>query len=135
MIYIKIIVKGESDTFPFTKIYQYSSKSDEEIFINSAILIKDRLDKNLKININEAILMYSEFIVSELRDNKSIEQIQKNTLNLLRPDQVMIGVPETLRTMSFEVMLDDKCMKFIVLNTPIQISDYILQSISIKDKL
>jgi urease subunit gamma len=128
LIYIKITVKGEPDTSPFTKVYQYSSKSDEEIFINSAILIKDRLDKNLKININEAILVYSSFIVSELRDGKSIEQIQKNALNLLRPEQVMIGVPETLRTMSFEVMLDDESMKFIVLNTPIQISDYILKS-------
>jgi len=128
LIYIKITVKGEPDTSPFTKVYQYSSKSDEEIFINSAILIKDRLDKNLKININEAILVYSSFIVSELRDGKSIEQIQKNALHLLRPEQVMIGVPETLRTMSFEVMLDDESMKFIVLNTPIQISDYILKS-------
>ena len=128
MIYIKITVKGEPDTSPFTKVYQYSSKSDEEIFINSAILIKDRLDKNLKININEAILVYSSFIVSELRGGKSIEQIQKNASQLLGPEQVMIGVPETLRTMSFEVTLDDECMKFIVLNTPIQISDYILKS-------
>ncbi len=128
MIYIKITIKGEPDTSPFTKVYQYSSKSDEEIFINSAIFIKDRLAKNLKININEAILVYSSFIVSELRDGKSIEQIQTNTSQLLGPEQVMIGVSETLRTMSFEVMLDDGCMKFIVLNTPIQISDYILKS-------
>jgi len=128
LIYIKITVKGEPDTSPFTKVYQYSSKSDEEIFINSAILIKDRLDKNLKININEAILVYSAFIVSELRDSIPIEQIQKNASQLLSPEQVMIGVPETLRTMSFEVMLDDGCMKFIILNTPIQISDYILKS-------
>jgi len=128
LIYIKITVKGEPDTFPFTKVYQYSSKSDEEIFIRSAIMTKDRLDKNLKININEAILMYSAFIVSELRDGRLIEQIQKNASNLLSPEQVMIGVPETLRKMSFEVMLDNESMKFIILNTPIQISDYILKS-------
>ncbi len=128
MIYIKITVKGEPDTSPFTKVYQYSSKSDEEIFINSAIMTKDRLDKNLKININEAILVYSSFIVSELRNDIPIEQIQKNASQLLGPEQVMIGVPETLRTMSFEVMLDDEYMKFIVLNTPIPISDYILKS-------
>ena len=91
-------------------------------------MIKNRLDKNLKININEAILVYSEFIVSELRDGKSIEQIQKNTSNLLGPDQVMIGVPETLRQISFKVMLDNESMKSIVLNTPIQISDYILKA-------
>ena len=128
MIYIKITIKGEPDTAPFTKVYQYSSKSDEEIFINSAIMIKDRLNQNLKININEAILIYSEFIVSQLRDGKQIEQIQKNTSHILNPEQVMIGVPETLRKMSFEVMLDNESTKFIILNTPIPISDYILKS-------
>lgn len=128
MIFIKITVKGEPDTSPFTKIYSYYRKSDEEIFINSAIMIKDRLDKNLKININEAILVYSEFIVSELRDGNSIEQIQKNISHLLSPEQVMIGVPETLRQISFKVMLDNEYMKSIVLNTPIRTSDYILKS-------
>jgi len=128
LIYIKIIIKGEPDTAPFTKVYQYSSKSDEEIFKNSAIMIKDRLDKNLKININEAILIYSEFIVSQLRDGKQIEQIQKNTSHLLNQEQVMIGVPETLRKISFEVMLDNESTKSIILNTPIPISDYILKS-------
>jgi urease subunit gamma len=128
LIFIKITIKGESDVSPFTSVYQYSSKSDEEIFTNAVIMIKDRLDRNLKININEAITVYSAFIVSELRDGKSIEQIQKNASHLLSPEQVMIGVPETLRKMSFEVMLDDRYMKFIVLNTPIQISDYILKS-------
>ena len=91
-------------------------------------MIKDRLDKNLKININEAILIYSEFIVSQLRDGKQIEQIQKNTSHLLNQEQVMIGVPETLRKMSFEVMLDNESTKFIILITPIPISDYILKS-------
>ena len=128
MIYIKLTVKGEPDTSPFTRIYQYSSKSDEEIFTNSEIMTKDRLNRNLKININEAILVYSAFIVSELRDGRQIEQIQKNASHILSPEQVMIGVPESLRKMSFEVMLDDGCMKFIVLITPIQISDYILKS-------
>jgi urease subunit gamma len=128
LIYIKLTVKGEPDTSPFTRIYQYSSKSDEEIFTNSEIMTKDRLNRNLKININEAILVYSAFIVSELRDGRQIEQIQKNASHILSPEQVMIGVPESLRKMSFEVMLDDGCMKFIVLITPIQISDYILKS-------
>ena len=128
MIHIKITVKGEPDVSPFTNIFQHSTKADEEIFINSAIMIKDRLNRNLKININEAITVYSEFIVSELRNGKPIEQIQKNASCLLDPEQVMIGVPETLRTISFEVTLDDESMNLIVLNTPIQISDYILKS-------
>ncbi|TBR09984.1 MAG: urease subunit gamma [Candidatus Nitrosotenuis sp.] len=113
---------------PFTQVYQYSSKADEEIFANSVTMIKGRLDRNLKININEAIAVYSSFIVSELRDGKSVERIQANASYLLSPEQVMIGVPETLRTVSFEVTLDDAPMKIITLSTPIQISDYILKS-------
>ncbi len=128
MIYIKITVKGEPDVSPFTRIFQYSTKNDEEIFINSEIMIKDRLSRNLKININEAITIYSAFIVSELRGGKSIKQIQKNASFLLGPEQVMIGVPESMRKISFEVTLDDNSMELIVLNTPIQISDYILKS-------
>lgn len=128
MIYIKITVKGEPDVSPFTRIFQYSTKTDEEIFINSEIMIKDRLSRNLKININEAITVYSAFIVSELRGGKSIKQIQKNASFLLGPEQVMIGVPESMRKISFEVTLDDDSMKPIVLNTPIRILDYILKS-------
>lgn len=128
MIHIKITVKGEPDVSPFTQVHQYSSVADEEIFANSVTLIKGRLDKNLRININEAITIYSAFIVSELRDYKSIEQIQTNASCLLNPEQVMIGVPETLRTISFEVTLDDAPTKIITLNTPIQTSDYILKS-------
>jgi len=92
------------------------------------MMIKDRLNKNLKININEAIVVYSALIVSEIRDGKSIEQIQNNASCLLNPEQVMIGVPETLRKISFEVTLDDNSMKLIVLNTPIRILDYFLKS-------
>jgi urease subunit gamma len=128
LIHIKITVQGEPDVSPFTNIFHYSTKSDEEIFTNTVNMIKERLNRNLKININEAIVVYSALIVSELRDGKSIEQIQKNVSCLLNPEQVMIGVPETLRKISFEVTLDDDSMNLIVLNTPIRILDYFLKS-------
>jgi len=92
-------------------------------------MIKDRIKKNLKININEVITVFSDLIVSELRNGKTIEEIQKNASRLLSPEQVMIGVPETLRKISFDVTLDDKPMNLIVLNTPIKISEYVLKPI------
>jgi len=122
-------VKGEPDVSPFTRIYQYSTKTDEEVFVNSITMIKDRIKKNLKININEVITVFSDLIVSELRNGKTIEEIQKNASRLLSPEQVMIGVPETLRKISFDVTLDDKPMNLIVLNTPIKISEYVLKPI------
>lgn len=127
MTLIKITVKGEPDVSPFTRTFQYSSKTDEEIFANLISMVKDKLDRNLRININEAITAFSALVVSELKDGKSIEQIQKNASSLLKPEQVMIGVPETLQQMSFEVTLDDGNKRLVVLDTPIRISDYILK--------
>lgn len=127
MIHIKLTIKGEPDVAHLTRTYQYPDKTDEEIFVNSVNLVKEKLDKNLKININEVITVYSALIVSSLRDGKLPDEIQKNASSLLRPEQVMIGVPETLREMSFDITLDGNPVK-LVLSTPIQISDYILQS-------
>lgn len=127
MTLIKITVKGEPDVSPFTRTFQYSSKTDEEIFANLISMVKDKLDRNLRININEAITAFSALVVSELKDGKSIEQIQKNASALLKPEQVMIGVPETLQQISFEVTLDDGNKRLVVLDTPIRISDYILK--------
>ena len=121
-------VKGEPDTSPFTRVFSYPKKTDEEIFMNSATMIKERLDKSLKINTNEALIVYSSYIVSELGENKPVEQIQKNADKILSPDQVLIGVPETLREMSFEAKLDDKPTQVIILNTPIPVSNYVLKS-------
>jgi urease subunit gamma len=127
LILIKVTIKGEPDVSPIIKLFHYL-KTDEEIFVNSVNMIQDKLNRNLKININEAIVVYSAFIVSELRNGKSIEYIQNNASCILNPEQVMIGVPESMRKISFEVTLDGNSMKMVVLNLPIQTLDYVLKS-------
>jgi urease subunit gamma len=124
---IKLTIQGEPDISPLVITNQYS-KADEAIFSNLVAMVKDKLDRNLRININECITLYSMFVVSELRNGKTIKQIQQNASVLLRPEQVMIGVPESLRKMSFELALDDVTTRQVVLETPILISDYILGS-------
>lgn len=128
MIHIKLTVNGEPDIPPFTSDISYLSKTDEEINANQVAMIKDKLNKKLRININESITLYSAFVISELSNNMPIEQIQKDASILLRPEQVMIGVSETLRKMSFEITLDDKIPRMVILETPIGISDYIVKS-------
>lgn len=127
MIRLNLTVKGEPDLSPFTTNIQCSSKEDEQIFANQVAIIQDKLARNLRININESITVYCAFVLSELRNGRQIEQIQKDALLLLRPDQVMIGVPETMRKISFEVALDGITRK-IDLESPIRISDYIIRS-------
>jgi hypothetical protein len=45
---------------------------------------------------------------------------------MLTPDKVMIGVPESIRMVSFKINIDDMPPKIISLVKPISIRDYIL---------
>ena len=125
MIHVKVTINGEPDIPPITKIFQYDSDS-ENVFFYSIGLVKQRLSKNLRINLNEAILVYCAYIISELRDEKSVESIKENTRKILSQDKVMIGVPESIRKLNFDVTLDNNPTVTITLDEPIPTSDYIL---------
>lgn len=124
MILIKAQVKGEPDVPPFTRIFEYRSRSDEQIFFDSIELIKEKLAKNLKINTNESLVLYCGYLVDQLRDRISTDIIKNNSQKILLPDKVMIGVPETIRIISFEVILDNFPKKKISFREPIPTTRY-----------
>lgn len=120
-----MVVKGEQDIPPITKQFQYDNNS-EEIFFSGAEMIKERLSKNLKINLNETLLLYCAYIVLELRSGKTILEIQNNAHEILSPDKVMIGVPESIQRIVFDVIIDNKPKEIVKFEEPIPISNYIL---------
>lgn len=129
MIYVKAVIKGEDDTLPFIRLFEYHDKSDELIFFNSIKMIKEKLSKNLKININECLMIYCAYIIEELYTNKSISSIEENAAKVLSVNQVMIGVPESLRKITFEVKLDNdnnSQKQMLKISEPMPISKYIL---------
>ena len=126
MIHLKVEVKGEPDVPPFTRIFEHGDKTDEQIFFNSVYVVKEKLARSLKINTNEALLVYCAYIVNELRSGKSKNTIEKNVSKILSTHNVMIGVPETLRKITFEATIDDLPKEVIIFEEPIPISDYIL---------
>ena len=126
MIHIKATVKGEPDTAPFRHTFFYADESDEELFYNSLNIVKEKLDKNLKININESLVIYCAYVIGKLRTNEAINIIQRNAQKILAPDKVMIGVPESLRKIVFEVKIDKLPKRRVILKKPITTSNYIL---------
>jgi urease gamma subunit len=126
MINIKAQVKGEPDAPPLIRVFEYKDKSDDLIFYSTAEIIKQKIARNLKINANESLIMYCAYVVSELRAHKSINSIKKNASKILSTDKVMIGVPETLRKIRFEAMIDNMPKKQITLDEPMPTSSYIL---------
>ncbi len=72
-------------------------KPKKKNFFNGVNMIKERLYKNLRINLYEPLLVYCAYIVSELRSGKTVTSIQENANRILSPDKVMIGVTESIR--------------------------------------
>jgi urease gamma subunit len=126
MIHVKATIKGEPDAAPFRHTFFYADESDEELFYNSVNIVKEKLDKNLKININESLVIYCAYVVGKLRTNEAINIIQRNAQKILAPDKVMIGVPESLRKIVFDVKIDKLPKRRVILKEPITTSNYIL---------
>jgi urease gamma subunit len=121
MIVIKAEVKGEPDTPPFKRIFEYHDESDEEIFFASLNMIREKLSKKLRLNTNETLALYCGYVAEQLRAHKSTDNIEKNA-PVIFSENVMIGVAETLRTISFDVILDNSPKKKITLHEPIRTS-------------
>lgn len=102
---ITVIINGEEDIKPITKIFDYD-KSNEFIFFNTVEIIKNKISKNLRLNINETLLLFSAFILSSLNHKESEKIIQEKSTNVLLHHQVLIGVPELLKKLTFSVTTD-----------------------------
>jgi len=124
LILINTFVKGDPDVPPITPKFEYDSSS-EKIFLNGVNLIKDRLARNLRINLYETLMLYCAYIVSELRSGKTVASIQENANRILSPDKVMIGVPESIRKIVFDVIIDDRSKEIVTFKEPIPIVNYI----------
>ena len=53
MIDIRVLVRGEIDTPPFVRVFQYPDKEEESIFFKTVASIKKKIGRGIKINANE----------------------------------------------------------------------------------
>ncbi|MCI0558635.1 MAG: urease subunit gamma [Nitrososphaera sp.] len=125
MIHVKAVVKGEPDVPLITRFFEYST-NDEELFFSSASKIHEKLQRKLKINANEALLVYCSYIVNSIRAGQSSLEIKENAPKVLSEKDVMIGVPETLRNITFSAKIDQRATRRIELDRPIPTSSYAL---------
>ncbi|MEK0336195.1 MAG: urease subunit gamma [Nitrosopumilus sp.] len=122
---IEVLVQGDPDIKPITKIFHYE-KSDELIFYESTQLIKKHLLNNMRLNINEALGLFVAYVITSLNEHKTINEIQKQIPNMLLPHQVMIGVPESLRKLTFTITTDEIKNEPMSIVAPIRIDQYFL---------
>ena len=80
----------------------------------------------MRININETLYIYLNYIINQLRLHKTKSEIITNVSKLLTPNQVMIGVPESLRKVNFNINTESKRKLDITVIEPISTTSYIL---------
>jgi urease gamma subunit len=88
--------------------------------------ISDKLSKEMRINLNEALYIYLNYIMKSLRLHRKANEIISYASTLLTPDQVMIGVPESLRKISFSILKPNSQRLNITIREPISTPAYIL---------
>ena len=126
MIDVTVTVQGEPDTVPFTRIFRFYNKADYTILSKLIKSINDKLSKDMRINLNETLYIYLNYIIKELRLHRKTNEMITNASTLLTPDQVMIGVPESLRKISFNILMPNSQWLNITIKEPISTSGYIL---------
>lgn len=80
----------------------------------------------MRINIDEALYIYLNYIINQLRLHKKKGEIITNVSKLLTSNQVMIGVPESLRKVNFNINTGNKQKLDITVTEPISTTGYIL---------
>ena len=80
----------------------------------------------MKININETLNIYLNYIINQLRLQKKNSEIRSKLSKLLSPDQVMIGVPESIRKINFNIRAENKQKLNMTVTEPILTTNYIL---------
>ena len=121
-----VSVQGEADLKPFTQVFEYATKSDECVFFEAANAIKKRVLKGLKININEALVLFVDLIMADLVADRPTGEIQRHASELLSPEKVLIGVAESMQVLTFVISVGDLPRRKIILNAPIQTYTYVI---------
>lgn len=98
---INVVAQGDPDTTPI----RYSFQQDD-VFTTSVSNTRDLLNQGHKININQAILLLADTVVNLVRSGHNKANIQQSICSLIRPEQVMIGVPEMTRHLEFDIGSD-----------------------------
>ena len=80
----------------------------------------------MRINVNETLYIYLNYIINQLRLHKKKSEIITNVSKLLTSNQVMIGVPESLRKVNFNINTERKQKLDITVTEPISTTGYIL---------
>lgn len=87
---------------PIRKVFEYAG-CDDEVLAASAARIRDMLARGMRLNVNDALLMFAAYVAVSVGEGRDGGRIAGDARAMLAPHNVMIGVPEMLHSIRFEV--------------------------------
>ncbi|AEH45009.1 urease, gamma subunit [Thermodesulfatator indicus DSM 15286] len=99
---------------------QLTPREQEKLLIYvAAKLAWERKEKGLKLNYPEAIAVITAHIMEGAREGKTIEEITKESSQILTRDDVMDGIPEMIKMIQVEATFPDGT-KLVTVHKPIK---------------
>jgi urease subunit gamma len=89
------------------------------LVVVAADLARRRRARGLRLNHPEAVAMITHEIIEGARDGKSVAELMSFGTTLLKPEDVMEGVPEMLHEVQVEATFPDGT-KLVTVHNPIR---------------
>jgi urease subunit gamma len=93
-------------------------EKDKLLIFTAALLAERRLARGLKLNHPEAVAYLSAALLEGARDGKTVADLMHYGTTLLKPDQVMEGIPEMIHEIQVEATFPDGT-KLVTVHHPI----------------
>lgn len=94
-------------------------EKDKLLVAMAAMIARRRLERGVKLNYPEAIALISDFIVEGARDGRSVAELMRDGAEVVRRDQVMTGIAETIHDIQVEATFPDGT-KLVTVHNPIR---------------
>ena len=93
-------------------------EKDKLLIFTAALLAERRKEKGLKLNYPEAVAYISAAILEGAREGKTVAQLMNYGKTLLKPEDVMEGIPEMIHDVQVEATFPDGT-KLVTVHNPI----------------
>ena len=93
-------------------------EKDKLLIFTAALLAEKRLARGLKLNHPEAIAYLTAALLEGARDGRTVADLMHYGTTLLKPDQVMEGIPEMIPEIQVEATFPDGT-KLVTVHYPI----------------
>lgn len=106
---------------PLRRVFEYAGL-DDEVLAASAARVRDMLARGMRLNVNDALLMFAAYVAVSIGDGRDGRRIAEDARGMLKPHNVMVGVPEMLYSMRFDLEMDGRGrLASVSIDRPIEI--------------